>query len=92
MKVVALPSFERSIDALSSDEKKRVAQSLELFNTFLVHQSASHGFGLKKIGPEHYEFRAGLRLRVIVKAKQSVYYLVLAGDHNEIRKYLKKNL
>ena len=90
MKVIALLSFEKSVAALTSEEKRRVAHGLEAFNSFLVDRHASHGFGLKKIGPHHYEFRVGLRIRVLLKFQEDIYWLVLAGNHDEIKKYLKR--
>ena len=86
--VLILPSFERSVKRLTTLEKKALGKSLETFNSFLVSGHLPHGFRLKKIGPDHYEFRIDIRLRVILKSEPGVYYLVLVGNHNEVRRYL----
>jgi mRNA-degrading endonuclease RelE of RelBE toxin-antitoxin system len=88
-KVLILPSFERSINKLSPLQKKLLAQSLEDFNTFLYSGQAPFGFRFKKINHNKYEFRVDIRLRVIVKTEGDTYYLVLAGSHDEIRRYLR---
>ncbi len=88
-KVVVLPSFERSVKKLSPQDKKKLAESLEDFNSFLVSGEASHGFGFKKINHDKYEFRVDLRLRVIVKVETDAYYLVLVGSHDEVKRYLR---
>ena len=87
-KVIILPSFERAARRLTAHEKKLLIKSLEAFNQFLTAGHAPYGFRLKKIGQEKYEFRVDIRLRVIVKTEADCYYLVLAGNHNDIRRYL----
>ena len=84
-----LPSFERSVKKLTPQNKKKLAQSLETFNEFLVSGQASPGFGFKKINHDKYEFRVDIRLRVILKTQGDVFYLVLVGNHDEVRKYLR---
>lgn len=88
-RVVVLPSFERSVKKLTAHEKGNLAKSLETFNAFLTTGSSPSGFRFKKINHDKYEFRADIRLRVVVKAERDVYYLVLAGNHEDIRRYLK---
>ncbi len=87
-RVVFLPSFERSVRYLNAHEKKLLTKSLEAFNVFLVSGRAPYGFRFKKIGSGQYEFRIDIHLRVVVKAEADIYYLVLAGSHDDIRKYL----
>ncbi|MDP2939129.1 MAG: hypothetical protein Q8O13_03485 [Candidatus Omnitrophota bacterium] len=88
-KIVILPSFERSIKKLSPPEKKQLDKGLKLFNQFLVSGEFPFGFGLKKINHDKYEFRVGIRLRVIVKQEDDTFYLALVGSHDEIRRYLR---
>ena len=88
-KVGILSSFERSAKRLDSLEKEKLEKSLEQLNHFLVTGQSSHGFRFKKIDGEIYEFRVDIRLRVIVKFENGIYYLALLGNHDEIRRYLK---
>lgn len=87
-KVLVLSSFERAIKRLSSQEKERLKKALEQFNDFLLTGRFPYGLRFKKINKDKYEFRVDLRLRVVVKEEKDVFYLVLVGDHNEIRRYL----
>jgi len=89
-KVIILPSFERTAKKLSLSGKKQLAKSLQQFNTFLITGSLPIGLGFKKINHDKYEFRVGLRLRVIVKVEADIYYLVLVGSHQDIKRYLNK--
>ncbi|MFH1259202.1 MAG: hypothetical protein ABII74_05240 [Elusimicrobiota bacterium] len=88
-KILILSSFERSIKKLTPGEKNQLSKSLELFNSFLVSGEAAYGFRFKKIDHDKYEFRVDLRLRVIVKVDGNNYYLVLAGSHDEVKRYLR---
>ncbi|MBM3246707.1 MAG: hypothetical protein FJZ13_05235 [Candidatus Omnitrophica bacterium] len=88
--IVALPSFLRCVKKLAPLEKVRLAESLERFNAFVVTGSAPPGLGFKKINHDKYEFRVGLRLRVVLKLEAATYYLILVGNHDEIRRYLRK--
>lgn len=88
-KVVVLPSFERSLEKLTSHEKKLLVKSLETFNHFLVSGRPPFGFRLKKLDGDKFEFRADIRLRVIIQMTTDTVYLVLAADHDQIRRYLK---
>jgi hypothetical protein len=89
-KIYLLPSFERSIKRLTHREKQLLANGLESFNEYLETGQSTFGFRLKKIGQENYEFRLDIRLRVIIKADKEAFYLVLVGDHNDVRRYLRE--
>lgn len=88
-KLFILPSFERSIKDLTPQEQENLAKGLELFNNYLLTGQSSFGFRLKKINHDKFEFRIDIKLRVILKKDKDIYYLVLVGDHNEIRRYLR---
>lgn len=88
--VIALSSFIRSARKLSLLEKNQLAESLEQFNNFVLTGKLPLGFGFKKIGEDKYEFRAGLRLRIVTRAESDTYYLVFIGSHDEVKRYLRK--
>lgn len=85
-----LPSFERSAKKLTLFDKAQFAESLEEFKKFILTGQAPVGFGFKKINHDKYEFRAGLRLRIVVKLEVDTYYLVLVGSHDQVKRYLRK--
>ena len=75
--IVVLPSFERSVRRLDAGQKKFLGRALEKFNYYAQTGVVSSGLGFKKINHNKYEFRVDIRLRVIVKAEGSIFYLVL---------------
>ena len=88
-RILVLPTFERSVKKLTHQNKKNLAGSLEAFNSFLLSGELPVGFGFKKINHDKYEFRVDIRLRVVVKVEGEDYYLVLAGNHDEVKRYLR---
>lgn len=89
-RILTLPSFERSAKKLAPLDKAQLTESLEQFNNFLFTGRAPAGLGFKKIDHDIYEFRVGLRLRVVVMAEADIYYLVLIGTHDDIKHYLRR--
>jgi len=89
-RIAALPTFERSLKKLGPVEKAQLKESLDQFKDFVYKGVAPTGLGFKKLDHGIYEFRAGLRLRVLVLAEEDSYYLVLTGNHDEIRRYLRR--
>lgn len=90
-KLFILSSFERSVKSLTAEQKELLGKGLESFNQYLLTGQSSYGFRLKKINHDKYEFRINIRLRIILKKDDDGYYLVLVGDHNEVRRYLRGN-
>ena len=89
-RILILPSFERSLKRLTPLDKKKLAESLENFNSFLISGEMPAGLGFKKINHDKYEFRVDIRLRVVVKVEGEDYYLVLAGNHDDVKRYLRR--
>lgn len=88
-RIVPLPSFERSIKKLTQYEKQELAKGLESFNKFILAGQPITGLGFKKIDYNKYEFRIDIRLRVILKIDSDTFYLVLAGNHDDVKRYLR---
>lgn len=89
-RILILPSFDRSVRRLGRQDKKKLAESLESFNLFLVSGELPVGLGLKKINHDKYEFRVNLRLRVVIKVEGEDNYLVMVAGHDEIKRYLRR--
>jgi mRNA-degrading endonuclease RelE of RelBE toxin-antitoxin system len=89
-RIEVLPSFERSLKKLSPQDKEKVKKALKMFNKFLTSAILPRGLGLKKINQDKYEIRMDIRLRIILKLEGEVFYLVLVGNHQAIKNYLKK--
>ena len=89
-RIVILPSFERTLRKLNPQQKNLIGCSLEEFNRFLCGGYMPAGLGFKKINHDKYELRVDIRLRIIIKSEADIYYLVLVGNHDDVRRYLRR--
>jgi hypothetical protein len=47
------------------------------------------GLGIRKLGPDLFECRVGLKMRLIFVARQGVLTFDFAGDHRDVQNYLR---
>ena len=87
MKTEPTPAFIRAFDRLSAEDQGNVAEAyprrLDAFGKPHAH------LGLRKMGRQLYEFRVGLRLRMVFRHETDTLYLLLVGTHNEVRRFLQ---
>ena len=87
--IVILPSFDRSAKKLPHADRQKLTEAMEKFNRFLLTGEIGAGLGFKKINHDKFEFRIDIRLRVVFKQDREAVYFVLAGDHDDVKRYLK---
>jgi len=83
------PSFDRSFRRLPLDRQRRVQKAVDRTIDLLEAGQLPVGLGLKRLRASIWEFRAGLADRIIFRLEGSEATFVLAGNHDEIRRYLK---
>ncbi len=88
--IVSLPSFDRDIKKFKQEKKERLKNALEAFNHFVATGKRAFGFRFKKINKNKFEFRVDIRLRVVTKLQGNTFYLVKAGNHDEVKRYLRR--
>jgi len=88
--ILSRPSFERAFRALSPKtqaELRAAAAALpEAFGKPHVHAA----LGVRKVG-KYFEFRVGLKLRVLFLLRKGDAVLVTVGDHDDIVRFVKDN-
>lgn len=69
------------------DEGKQTAmQTIDI----LSHDRIIHkGLGLKRLKGDYWEIRKGLKVRILFRWEADLVEFVIAGDHNDIKRYLK---
>jgi mRNA-degrading endonuclease RelE of RelBE toxin-antitoxin system len=90
-KVAVAPSFERSLKRLSPSQRKQLSESLSDFYDFAATGFLSCGLGFKRLGPEIYEFRVDIRLRVLLRSEDDTFFLMFVGSHEDVRRYLREH-
>lgn len=89
--VKILPSFKRFFKKLSSRDKEKIKKTLHQLNDFLISGNLPVGLGLKKINYDKYELRVDIHLRIVLKMEKEIVYLVLVGQHDDIKRYLRNS-
>lgn len=84
------PSFERSIRQLPDKEKQEIKEvAIQLVDILSRDQHISKGIGLKRLRGDFWEARKGIKARVIFRWQGDLAEFVLAGNHDDIRRFLK---
>ena len=82
-------SFDRSYQALTPEQQKLVDDCIKSLKDFYEgRQSRRQGLGLKKIGRDYWEARAGLSIRVLFQYSSQGITFYFTGDHNQIKKFI----
>lgn len=86
------PSFDRSVKSLHGGEKEEIKSVAMQTIDILSQDRAIHkGLGLKRLKGNFWEVRKGLKARILFRWEGDLVEFILAGDHNDIRRYLKNN-
>ena len=91
------PSFNRSIKRLGSDQKKIVGKILEALDTYYSSNCSlsearqiAPRFFYKQLRKPYYEAGIEGNMRVILRTEGSNCIAILAGNHNQIEKFLSQ--
>lgn len=84
------PSFDKSVRSLRSKEKEEVkiiaGQAVDILSQDkLIHK----GIGLKRLRGNYWEIRKSIKARLLFKWEGDLIEFILAGSHNDIRRFLK---
>lgn len=88
--IVAKAEFNRAYYQLSEGDQKRVEEALLRSQDYLRTGQAPIGLGLKHLGRRTFEFRVGLSLRIVYVAEGDQIVLALLGNHDQVRRFLKR--
>lgn len=83
-------SFDRSVKSFHGREKEEIKQAaLQAIDILSQDKVAHKGVGLKRLKGDFWEIRKGLRVRVLFRWERDLIEFILAGDHEDIRRFLK---
>jgi len=90
-----IPSFDRSLKNLGHNQIKIIARILEALNAYYASncdlstaQKLEPRFFYKQLRKPYHEAGVERNLRVVLKREGSKCYAVMAGNHDQIRKFL----
>lgn len=90
MNVFTLPSFDRVFKKFSPEDQAGIRQQAAKLPASFGEPHVHGGLSVQRLGP-FFEFRVGLKLRVLFRFNQGDAFLVTAGNHDEIRRYVREN-
>lgn len=84
------PSFDRSVKSFDGRQKDEIKQAaLKAIDILSQDREIHKGIGLKRLKGDFWEVRKGLKARILLRWQGDLVEFVLAGDHNDIKRYLK---
>lgn len=85
------PSFDKSVKLFCDREKEEIKKVALQTIDILSHDRLTHkGIGLKRLKGDFWEIRKGLKARILFKWTGDLIEFILSGDHDDIRRYLRK--
>ena len=92
MNILTRPSYLRSLKKFSAAENAEINAVIRLLPQAMGKPHIHSGLSIRKLSRVTFELRVGLRIRVLFARESGDLVLVFAGDHNEVRAWLKENL
>ena len=90
MKFEFKPSFDRSVRKFAGRKKEEIKRvAIETIDILSQDRLIHKGIGLKRLKGDYWEIRKGLKARILFRWEGSLVEFILAGDHNDIKRYLK---
>lgn len=84
------PSFDRSVKSFQSPEKDEIKKiAIQLIDMLSQDREVYKGLGLKRLRGNFWEVRRGLKTRILFRWEGDLVEFVLAGDHNDVKRFLK---
>ncbi len=83
-------SFDRSVKDFRGREKEEIKKvALQAVDILSQDRLVHKGIGLKRLKGDFWEIRKGLKARILFRWQGDLLEFILAGDHNDIKRYLK---
>ena len=84
------PSFSRSLKQLHPREQAGVKEAAASLIGFYETGKKTPGLGIDHLRGEFWELRAGLRVRLIFRRQNDLVEFVVAGNHDDVKRFLRR--
>jgi len=83
-------SFDRSVKNFQGREKEEIKEAaLQAIDILSQDKVIYKGIGLKRLKGDFWEIRKSIKARILFKWERDLVEFILAGDHNDIKRFLK---
>ena len=90
MRVVELPGFQRGFVKLPTHLREKTWYQLNAFLEHIGSPVKPKSLRLKKLPFGNFELSINMDLRVLFQLHSDAIVLVLLGDHEDVRRYLRR--
>lgn len=90
MRISFAPAFLKALDKLDPHVKAGAKEATGKVIDFYELRRKAPGLGVKLLRGRIWEARAGLKIRVLYILKDDELRFVLAGSHDDVRKFLTR--
>ena len=90
MHVSFAPSFLKQLDKLDPQVRTAAKAAATRVIEFYEASSRTPGLGVKRLRGDIWEARAGLRIRVLYRLSNGELRFVLAGSHDDVKRFLSE--
>lgn len=89
MRFLFKPSFNKTFKKLEPNRRSFIIKALEQLKELFESGIKTEGLGLKHLTKDIWEIRASIRERILFSIEKDTAIFMLAGNHDEIVKFLK---
>lgn len=90
MRIEYKPAFGRSLKTLDFQERERAKSTTGKVIDFYTTGEKTPGLGLVHLRGDFWEARAGIKTRILYRWRTDLIEFVLAGNHDDVRRFLKR--
>jgi hypothetical protein len=85
------PDFLEVVRAMDKAERKEIGDLIDAVCKSFGFPHEHKGLGLRDLGHAFYECRMGLQQRIVFEKTANGLYFHILGDHNQVKRFLKRN-
>ena len=92
MNVLCRPSYFRSLKNLSGKQLTEINTAIGRLPEAMGKPHIHSGLSIRKLRPAIFELRASIEIRVLFGIESGDVVLIFAGNHDEVRVWLKRHV
>ena len=82
-------SFDKVFKKLGLNRQEEVINAISMLMDFFENGKKARGLGLKNLRENYWEIRVNVKDRIIFTLQKDKVAFIIAGDHDEIKKFLR---
>ena len=89
MQINYLSSYDRSFKKLTPPQQENCIKAIDALIEFIKRGKKPQKLGLKKVRRSYWEIRLDVKNRIIFEFKGDIVNIAFAGDHAEVKRFLR---